>query len=466
MRVHKLLPLLLIFVIWSGCSTAMQPDNSTLVISNSKAWAPYSYLDQNNEPAGVLVDLWRAYGEANNVDIQFLLVDWQESIDAVKEGNADAHGGLMWSSDRSQYFDFGTELFEIDTQLYLHETLRALGGEAVLMGGYDYEIGVVQGGYEMEFLQRNYPSAKIVSYENNQRLLEAALSGRVSAFVTDLHVANYYLYNFGQMNPFYAAEHLYSGALYFAVPKANNRLLEALIPGFNNVTSDVRQRILSRWVHIATIYPRYIVPYTLLVLTAFAIVYYATCAHSARAKRVLANRAVNSSPLPLDKDALTGLRNGRFFHRYLDQVKHNDTSLSIIVVDIDNLMLINTVHGYLKGDLVIESIASDIRDQIAENCIFARIGGGTFALAYVDCDLEFSYRLSERLCRSVSALSITGLELLSLSVSIGCAVYEDARDFKSLSEADKLMYAAKRKGKNRAVVQLLPSSTQVFSRAN
>jgi len=98
-------------------------EQNTLIVANSKAWKPFSYLNENGEPAGILIDLWRAYGKANNVRVEFYLVDWNQSLEAMKSGKADVHGGLLWSAKRDHFLDYAAPIFTIETQLYLSDRL-------------------------------------------------------------------------------------------------------------------------------------------------------------------------------------------------------------------------------------------------------------------------------------------------------------------------------------------------------
>jgi hypothetical protein len=78
-------------------SYAHVSEPNALVVTNSKAWKPFSYLTEDGEPAGILIDYWKAYAEKNHVRIEFLLLDWDESLRAMEEGKAHVHAGLIYS---------------------------------------------------------------------------------------------------------------------------------------------------------------------------------------------------------------------------------------------------------------------------------------------------------------------------------------------------------------------------------
>lgn len=112
-------------------------ERQTLTIANSKAWKPYSYLDEQGQPSGILIDFWLAFGEANHVDIQFQLMDWNDSLEAVKLGKSDVQAGLIRSPSRLAYLDFAEPLLTIDTQLYVHRTLLGDKLDTLLSGGHE-----------------------------------------------------------------------------------------------------------------------------------------------------------------------------------------------------------------------------------------------------------------------------------------------------------------------------------------
>ncbi|SBO08501.1 putative diguanylate cyclase AdrA [Vibrio mediterranei] len=459
----KVVFVLIALILFTNSTLAIERSPDTLIISNSKAWKPYSYLDENNQPAGILIDYWRAYGVANDVEVQFKLVDWQSSLDLVKNNQADVHAGLLWSKTRANYLEFGSEIFEIDTQLYFHSGLQSFNVNSFLMGGHNYKVGVVSGSYEVEFLQTNYPNVELTLYDNNSKLLQAAFSHQIRAFVADLQVANYYLYTSSNTSEFIGVKHLYSGALYFAVAKSKAATLDVLIPNFRKISADERQRILSRWMHIETVYPEHLLPIIGIMIMLGVFVYILLLRYTVNTRTNELANANRELKVLSETDALTGLSNRRYFLEKLEKYRHTDGYLAIIVIDIDDFKTINDTFGHVQGDKVIKSVASSIRSLLRSNCVIARIGGEEFALVYVYQGFEYSYQLSQNICRSIRELEVKDIGSQSVTVSVGCAVYEDASECETLYEADRLMYVAKKQGKNRAVVELISSQAKRMS---
>lgn len=143
--------LLLVSVLHSAVTYGHETQQETLVIANSKAWKPFSYLTPDGEPKGILIDFWREYAVRNDVHVQFLLLDWEDSLLAVKEGRADIHAGLIFSEERNQYLNFGTVIMPIDTQLYVNSDLLGIDVDSVLAGESAMEVGLVKGGIRRDF---------------------------------------------------------------------------------------------------------------------------------------------------------------------------------------------------------------------------------------------------------------------------------------------------------------------------
>ncbi|GMQ48950.1 sensor domain-containing diguanylate cyclase [Vibrio sp. 10N] len=432
-----------------------------LIVTNSKAWKPYSFIDDTGQPAGILVDFWKAYGQVNNVEIEFQLVDWKESLDRVKRNQADIHAGLLWSEARSGYLAYGRTLFQIDTQLYFHHSLQTFDANAFLQGNHNHNVGVVNGGYEAEYMQTHYPNVALTYFANNALMIEAALGNRIRAFVADLQVANYYLTTSRASGQFIDVKHLYSGNLYYATSIQRAQALGSVIARFNKVTAQERERILNRWMYIATVYPDYLPKLAVGIIVALVASYLLVFKFALKLRTAELARSNQRLKHLSETDALTGLWNRRYFLEKLQRYGQLKGNLTVMIVDIDNFKAINDTYGHVKGDLVIKSVAEKLSSLTGQSQTIARIGGEEFALAFVDQITCASEQLAKNICDAVREIELAEIDYQRVTVSVGCVIYQSAGDFETLYEADKLMYAAKKQGKNQAVIDYLPSKIPV-----
>ncbi len=315
------------------------------------------------------------------------------------------------------------------------------------MGDHNYKVGVVSGSYEVEFLETNYPNIELALFANNSQLLEAAFSHQIRAFVADLQVANYYLYTSSNSSEFIGVKHLYSGALYFAVAKNQAALLETLIPNFSNISSDDRQRILSRWMHIETVYPKHLVPIVGIMFILGIVIYILLLRYTVNTKTTELATANRELKVLSETDALTGLSNRRSFLQKLESYRHVEGYLTVIIIDIDDFKNINDTYGHIQGDKVIKVVANTLRSLLKNDYVLARIGGEEFALAYVYHGFEYSYQLSQNICRSVREVNVNDICTLPVTVSVAAPFMKMLRSMRHCMKRTNLCMLPKSKEK-------------------
>jgi diguanylate cyclase (GGDEF)-like protein/putative nucleotidyltransferase with HDIG domain len=163
-------------------------------------------------------------------------------------------------------------------------------------------------------------------------------------------------------------------------------------------------------------------------------------------------------------DYLTELPNARslFIHldRELARCKRLDTSLTVMVCDLDGFKKINDRFGHLEGNRILRHFSETLQGSCREYDYVARMGGDEFVI--VAPGLSSSAADARGICLSELAgnagREVCGVEWLSLSV--GCAIYpEDGVDAeKLLAEADRRMYMQKQE--HHKALKVLNSRTE------
>ena len=150
-------------------------------------------------------------------------------------------------------------------------------------------------------------------------------------------------------------------------------------------------------------------------------------------------------------DYLTGLPNARSLFLQLDRelarCKRDDTSLTVMVSDMDGFKQINDRFGHLEGNRVLRLFAQALKDSCREYDYVARMGGDEFVVIAPGLAADTAGKKVEQmraLARHAGS-EVCGEEILSLSV--GRAVYPaDGKDAEQLlAEADRRMYLEKQK---------------------
>jgi len=161
------------------------------------------------------------------------------------------------------------------------------------------------------------------------------------------------------------------------------------------------------------------------------------------------------------RDPLTGLYNRRqmMTDLYLEmqRARRYNTSLSLILLDVDYFKNYNDSRGHLAGDEVLRQLASLLAASVRAFDKVARYGGEEFVVILPQTDLQGAVAVAEKLRRLVENHLFPEAEVQPggrLTISLGISVYPDHADNVDglLFWADKAMYKAKAAGRNRYAV--------------
>jgi len=154
-------------------------------------------------------------------------------------------------------------------------------------------------------------------------------------------------------------------------------------------------------------------------------------------------------------DSLTGLYVRRYFMVKLQEEIHRaeryNKRLSVVMADLDRFKRINDTYGHDAGDRALKSISKFLQKNIRDVDAIARYGGEEFVMLIPDADKESAFCLAERLRAELARVKLE--DLPPITISLGIATYPlDGTDIEDLiRKADAAMYAAKQKGRNKAV---------------
>ncbi len=157
-------------------------------------------------------------------------------------------------------------------------------------------------------------------------------------------------------------------------------------------------------------------------------------------------------------DPLTGVYNRRMLDsRLLEEVlraRRYGHSLTCLMLDLDFFKAINDRHGHPTGDTVLRQFVRVAHASLRGSDVLARYGGEEFVILVTETGLQGATTTAEKLRRRIEETefhTVTG-DALRLTTSIGVAELQPADTPDSLlARADKAMYEAKRKGRNRVV---------------
>jgi diguanylate cyclase (GGDEF)-like protein len=165
-------------------------------------------------------------------------------------------------------------------------------------------------------------------------------------------------------------------------------------------------------------------------------------------------RTLEREKLRADTDRLTGLLNKEAFRERVEneilRSRRYNHPLSLTFIDLDNFKQVNDIQGHGHGDKLLQQISDTITHTIRGIDIAGRVGGDEFAICLPETG-------GEQVCKAIDKL-VKALETITsqfgwqVTASIGVVTCTEVCFTETydvlLGKADKLMYAAKEKGKN------------------
>lgn len=159
-----------------------------------------------------------------------------------------------------------------------------------------------------------------------------------------------------------------------------------------------------------------------------------------------------------ERDALTGLRNRRYFNEHVLSVDGGrPVGGCVLLADLDHFKRINDTLGHPAGDAVLATVSHRLSAALRETDKLVRWGGEEFLAVLDPITPEQADRTVERLLQAVRRDPVLwNGQAIRCTISIGYACFpmpgadtEISLD-SAISLTDKALYEAKRRGRNRA----------------
>ena len=176
-----------------------------------------------------------------------------------------------------------------------------------------------------------------------------------------------------------------------------------------------------------------------------------------RERQVLAQRERRYRHMSIT-DELTSLYNARYFWSKLaSEIKLAHTlgqPLGLILLDVDDFKRFNDTHGHPEGDKVLAELGRLLKEVVRPADSSCRYGGEEFALVLPGAEGHISRGVAERVRKALAwrVFEPGDGHRISVTVSLGTTQLLPGDNPETLvRRADKALYEAKAKGKNRIV---------------
>ena len=230
---------------WATGQRADDADN--IIIAIDEYYPPLSSIGIDGLPQGLMIDIWKEWGKAVGRKISFKASNWDESLNAIRTGEADIHFGLFKTQDRKQWMAFSQPLQAIKSGLFTKKdadkkySLKTLKGQ---------NIGAIKGSYQAEFVKEKHPETNLVEIDSRADYVMALIRGDITAIVEEVPTFNSILAKFGLNGIVNRQAVLFEKTVFAGVRKDNTALLELINFGLNKIPRSQLVEIEKRWISV------------------------------------------------------------------------------------------------------------------------------------------------------------------------------------------------------------------------
>jgi ABC-type amino acid transport substrate-binding protein len=225
----------------------LQLDAEKYKVAFIEDYAPYSWMNEEGEEQGILVDWWKLWGEKMGVELEFEFYPIPIIISKLSNGQVDVAGGLFFSEERAQKLDYSESIIRMRTDLFLSNQIK-VDSISVL----DDSIAVVYGDMAHHFLLDQHPYLKLKVFSSFQELRDAVAEQQIEAFVYDVPNPLGKYRTLEGPKGYYMKETLFTQNLRPAVRKGNSKMLHLIISGSSGISNEDLFEIANQWQLVRT----------------------------------------------------------------------------------------------------------------------------------------------------------------------------------------------------------------------
>lgn len=417
----------------------------TIKVCIDPDWEPFEMLSQKGEYEGIGADLLSLVSKNLGIKIELLPTkDWDESIQASKEGKCQIISFLNQTPARSKWLLFTEPHFQDVNVFITREEHPFIANPADLV---DKTIVFPKGTAMEELIRKDYPNLKVVTTATELEAFNMVSEKKVDMTMRSLIIAAYTIKKEGLFNLKISGQlPNYTNQLRIGVIKSEPMLRDILNKGVMSISNKDRENIVNQHVVISA---QTVIDYKLMIqLSVIFILIILVLVY----RQYLMNQYAKKLIYLSQTDFLTNLYNRTKMDQALTdemaRAKRTESEFSILLFDVDFFKKVNDTFGHQTGDKVLISLANAAKESLRSYDIIGRWGGEEFLVLCPQCSHNEAMDVAERLRQNVqNAHSPVNLEH---TVSIGVATMKkDDTPHTLVSRADHALYQAKHEGRNK-----------------
>ncbi len=242
--------ILLFCVLVSGWLHAATEDRALqsgrLIVGTNADIYPYVYLDNQQRPVGLVVDLWTQLAKSAGLTLDLQILDRTELARALEQGKIDVVAGLNRSEEREKQYLLGPTLVDVYSNVFVHRDLNNVNQLAQLK---PYIVGSLRQSANGTALAQAVPGATIREFALQDSLYDAALQGEIKAFTAQDRLSPRYARykELQEQFPLFRKLPLQKMELTYAVQSGRPELAAHLRQAFAAMPGGFTEKLERRW---------------------------------------------------------------------------------------------------------------------------------------------------------------------------------------------------------------------------
>lgn len=447
----------------SAEEAAFLQQHNVLRVGVDRDWYPLDFVDADGRHSGIAADYLSLLSQRLGVTFEVeTRQPWSRVLEMVRDRELDMLAMAAHTPERAAYANF-TRPYIRSPMVIVTNTSADYIADAAELGGR--RVAVVKGYASHDWLVANHPELDLHTVASTVEGLELVATGDMYALVDTLVSVSFLIKQQGLSNLKVSGQ--FPMAFDLAVGARNDwPLLRGILQkGLDSISQQERDEIYNRWVRLSyetQLDFSKVLPY----FAALAIVLALVMLDAWRVRRLhrrlqQAKDQLRETNRELEHlaitDKLTGVHNrlklDAVLAQQVAQAQRYDRALSVVIFDLDNFKQVNDTYGHRVGDVVLQAFAQLVLNSIRKSDVFGRWGGEEFLLICPETDVAGAAELAEKIRAQLAALPFA--EGFTQTVSSGVAQLLQGQSLEDLlSLADRLLYLAKTKGRDRVIADL------------
>lgn len=226
---------------------ALLADDKKIKIAIANDMIPYSFIDKEGIPNGIFVDYWKLWASKTNQKIEFIPLQWKDTITAIKNKEVDIHSGIFENDERKEYINFIKPIYLSQSNIYVNRNSKSQIKSPEELS--QKTIGFQNGAYYESYIKQNYPELKIKKYDTFLDQFEAIKKQEIDLFIDDSLIAWFQLLNDFNFKEVSILPNFVLSKWFYAGTKIGDTELEKIVKdGMDKISIDDLIKIERKWI--------------------------------------------------------------------------------------------------------------------------------------------------------------------------------------------------------------------------